>query len=185
MRFQPPSREFRRVFASGMSATTGFLILCACPDMMVPAMAGAPLEHPSLPNYYPIIGGLPRNGGLAGLLTTAPRVVIDESSNGRVVLAHPGDLIEVRLKASGGIPYAWVLGAMDGTSVVPNGVPRNETDPGLEVGRPVTRVVPFQAVGVGGTTLQFELKSMVPLAPPAQTFSVTVRVISNRRLPRK
>lgn len=148
-------------------------------------MAGAPLELPSIPSYYPTIGGLPRRGGNGGLLTAAPRVVIDESMEGQVVPANPGDLIEVRLKASAGIPYEWVLVAMNGTSVVANGAPRDETGPGLEMGRPVTRVVPFQAVGVGGTTLQFELKSMVPSALPAQTFSVTVRVISNRRLPRK
>jgi len=143
--------------------------------------SGPLYPYPSLPNYYPILGGLPAKNHGVVLPPVAPRVLIDESMDGQVVPANPGDLIEVRLKASGGIPYAWVLDARNGTSVVPNGAPRDEVGPGLEAGRPVNRVVPFQAVAAGGTTLRFELKSFVPSNPPAKTFTVTIRVIPNRK----
>ncbi len=181
MQYLSFSKEFRRVFASSVSIRTGLLMVCACLSASASAEVGAELIHPSLPNYYPIIGGYPQKHGFIGLVATTRRVFIDESMNGQVVTASPGDVIEVRLKAGGGIPYGWVLAATSGTSVAPIGIPWIEVGPGLEVGRPFTRVVPFQTVRDGATTLRFELKSIVPSNPPAETFTVTIRVIPNRK----
>ena len=147
--------------------------------------SGPLYSYPILPNYYPTVGGFGgKNRGLT-LQPATPRVLIDESMDGKVVPANPGDLIEVRLTASDGIPYEWVLDSISGTSVVSNGDPEDVVGPVVDVGRPVIRVLPFKAVEAGKTTLRFELKSIVPSNLPADTVTVTILVIPNRKPGRK
>ena len=113
--------------------------------------------------------------------STGKTIRVDESHNGQVVVAHPGDRIEIRLRSASGTPFSWDAGQVSGSSVVPDGQPKDEFEEPHLPGSPSTRLVPLRADSVGDTTLRFDLKSRSnPTASPIRTFTVTIRVISNR-----
>lgn len=113
--------------------------------------------------------------------STGKTIRVDESHNGQVVVAHPGDRIEIRLRYASGTPFSWEAGQVSGSSVVPDGQPKDEFEEPHLPGSPSTRVVPLRADSVGDMTLRFDLKSRSnPTVSPLRTFTVTIRVISNR-----
>ncbi|MBM3901777.1 MAG: protease inhibitor I42 family protein [Verrucomicrobia bacterium] len=169
-----PFKAVRLNPASTRLAWMGLLLASAGLGGIDTAEAGRSVNSKP-PNYYPIPGGVgqrvPGGPGRPGIRIH----IIDESMDGQVVPARPGDRIEVHLKRVSGIPYTWTSGAIDGASVNRNGSPRTELDPGTDTGRPARFVVPFRVVAKGSTTLRFELKSFVnPSEPPLRDFTVTV-----------
>jgi hypothetical protein len=131
-------------------------------------------------------GRIPRESGTKSGQPTTPMIHLDESHNGQVVVAHPGDLIEIRLRSASGTPFSWVAGQVSGSSVISNGQSREEFPEPRLPGSASNRVVPLRAVADGATTLRFELKPpFEPTASPVQTFTVTIRVIPNRKPGRK
>jgi predicted secreted protein len=104
-------------------------------------------------------------------------LVLTEADNGTTANAVIGQAIAVHLRGNLSTGYAWALANSNGISVLTNGPTTYTVDPGGGVGVGGTFSFPFLAVTPGDTALTFEYRPPGG-GPPAQTFTVTIHVMT-------
>ena len=110
-------------------------------------------------------------------------VVIDESNAGKVVIAHAGQIVEIRLKGNATTGYEWVETSMDTFSESPRVLERvastYQPDKAGKnvVGSGGTSIKQFKAVGKGRArvTMQY-LRTWEGQASAAKTLSFDITV---------
>lgn len=113
---------------------------------------------------------------VAQVVPPAP-LVLTEADNGTTAAVVVGQPVTVNLRGNLTTGYAWVLAMARGGSVVTNGPVSYTPASGGGVGAGGTFGFPFLAVTPDDTVLTFENRPPGG-GPPAQTFAVTIHVLS-------
>ena len=170
--------RFRDLIGSISRAGMGVLLLGAMLLSGTPVEAGGnQVASWMLANGVPYVAQASKNGDRGPTKV----VRLDECDDGGKVTVPAGTRIEVWLPVASGVPYAWTPMPISGSAVVSAGPPRSlRVGPNVP-GAPIFTVFTLDTVGLGGSELRFELRSLIhPTEAPAGTFSVRIRVTSTK-----
>jgi len=113
----------------------------------------------------------------------AKPIALDKSANGRTVTPAPGQQVVISLKGNPTTGYSWSCGKIEGDAVAAVGKIKYVTDQSgpRRMGAGGTFVATFKAAKIGKSKITLEYKRPWEKdKPPAETFTVTVEVKSER-----